>query len=79
MLLLNNILQCVNLLIQFRFNINGAPIVVYAHSVKSVVFLRGSLCQAPSSWDPRRAAPHGAASPTASDHPRITKEKLHNA
>jgi len=49
-LLLDDVLQCVNLLIQLRFNINGAPIIVYAHSVKSVVFLRGVMGSAGRLW-----------------------------
>ena len=43
MLLLDDILQRINLLVQLAFNINGTPFFVYAHSVKSVVFLQGSL------------------------------------
>lgn len=63
MLLLDDILQRINLLIQLAFNIK--PFIILAHSVKSVVFLRGSLYQSPSSWI--SAALHAAGSPTAVD------------
>lgn len=41
MLLLDDILQRIDLLIQLTFNI--IPFIVFAHSVKSVVFLRGVM------------------------------------
>lgn len=61
MLLLDDILQRIDLLIQLTFNI--IPFIVFAHSVKSVVFLRGSLYQSPSSWisAARSAARRGLA------------------
>ena len=41
MLLLDDILKRINLLVQLTFNINGTPFFLFAHSVKSVVFLQG--------------------------------------
>jgi hypothetical protein len=55
-LLLDDILQRIYLLIQFAFNINGAPFIILAHSVKSVVFLQGVMGSAG-----RRPAPRGVA------------------
>ena len=74
MLLLDDILKCIDLLIQLALNINGAPFFLFAHSVKSVVFLQGfvricGLAHGNGSSIvqrvPRRCAPHRAASPTA--------------
>lgn len=72
MLLLNNILQRIYLLVQLAFYINGAPFVIFAHSVKSVFYRvhgdprkAGTQCLVGLTYgSPRACGPHRAASPT---------------